>query len=78
MNLKQHFAALTDGKPRTMKEALRVMGLPLQGRHHRGIDDALNIAKLAAWILPRVPRDSWHDVRQEVAPTTQHARGFPD
>lgn len=54
VNLKQEFATLTDGKPRTMKEALRAMSFPLQGRHHRGIDDARNIARLAAWILPRV------------------------
>ena len=54
VNLKQEFAALTDGKPRTMKEALRAMSFPLEGRHHRGIDNARNIAKLADWILPRV------------------------
>lgn len=55
VNLKREFASLTDGKPHTMKEALRLMGFPLEGRHHRGIDDARNIAKLATWILPRVP-----------------------
>lgn len=41
-----------------MKEALRFMALPLEGRHHRGIDDARNIARLAMWILPRMARDA--------------------
>lgn len=58
MNLKHEFAVLTDGRPRTMKEALRFMSLPLEGRHHRGIDDARNIARLAVWILPRMARDA--------------------
>jgi inhibitor of KinA sporulation pathway (predicted exonuclease) len=40
-----------------MKEALRFMSLPLEGRHHRGIDDARNIARPAMWILPRMARD---------------------
>lgn len=54
LNLKREFARLTDSRPRTMKEALRSMSIPLEGRHHRGIDDARNIAKLARWTLPRL------------------------
>lgn len=53
VNLKREFASLTDGKRRTMKEALSLLCMPLIGRHHRGIDDARNIAALASWILPR-------------------------
>jgi inhibitor of KinA sporulation pathway (predicted exonuclease) len=34
-----------------MKGALFMLGLPLEGRHHRGIDDARNIAKIAQIIL---------------------------
>ncbi|MFF4974695.1 exonuclease domain-containing protein [Streptomyces sp. NPDC001083] len=39
-----------------MAEALRVVGLPLEGRHHRGDDDAWNIAAL---VLDLVGRGSW-------------------
>ncbi|MET3981683.1 inhibitor of KinA sporulation pathway (predicted exonuclease) [Mucilaginibacter sp. UYP25] len=34
-----------------MAEALDMLGLPLEGTHHRGIDDAGNIAKILSWIL---------------------------
>lgn len=34
-----------------MDEALRMAGLPLEGTHHRGVDDAWNIAALLAWLL---------------------------
>lgn len=39
-----------------MAEALRVAGLPLEGRHHRGEDDAWNIAAL---ILAVARRGAW-------------------
>ncbi|MCP2275771.1 3'-5' exonuclease [Nocardia amikacinitolerans] len=39
-----------------MAEALRIAGLPLEGRHHRGEDDAWNIAAL---VLDMVGRDAW-------------------
>lgn len=34
-----------------MKKALRRCGLVLQGSHHRGIDDARNIARMLPWIV---------------------------
>jgi inhibitor of KinA sporulation pathway (predicted exonuclease) len=34
-----------------MAAALRRVGLPLRGTHHRGIDDARNIARLLPWIV---------------------------
>lgn len=34
-----------------MAEALEMLNLPLDGTHHRGIDDAGNIAKILSWIL---------------------------
>lgn len=37
-----------------MKGALEAMNIALEGIHHRGIDDARNIAKLAQAILPQV------------------------
>ena len=57
LNLKREFARLLGVEPPTMKQALRLMSIPLEGRHHRGIDDARNIAKLACWILPRLTNE---------------------
>ena len=34
-----------------MDEALRLAGLPLEGTHHRGVDDAWNIAALLESML---------------------------
>ncbi|WP_101789798.1 3'-5' exonuclease [Nonomuraea indica] len=43
------------GLPRRpgMAQALRVAGLPLEGRHHRGEDDAWNIAALVLFLARR-------------------------
>ncbi|MFG2683260.1 exonuclease domain-containing protein [Streptomyces sp. NPDC048392] len=48
-----------------MAQALEIAGLPLEGRHHRGVDDAWNIAALvlrpavrAAWPAAWRPRGS--------------------
>jgi inhibitor of KinA sporulation pathway (predicted exonuclease) len=52
VNLKRRFAeALGLRKPEGMAPALRRVGLPLQGSHHRGIDDARNIVRLLPYIL---------------------------
>ena len=34
-----------------MAKALQLVDLPLEGTHHRGIDDARNIAKLLPYML---------------------------
>ncbi|MFH8283464.1 exonuclease domain-containing protein [Streptomyces antibioticus] len=39
-----------------MSQALEIAGLPLEGRHHRGEDDAWNIAAL---VLDLAARDAW-------------------
>ncbi|WP_186785249.1 3'-5' exonuclease [Streptomyces misionensis] len=39
-----------------MDQALRIAGLPLEGRHHRGEDDAWNIAAL---VLDLLGRGAW-------------------
>lgn len=52
INLKKEFSKLQRTKPLGMKAALARMGIPLEGQHHRGHDDAVNIAKLAVGILP--------------------------
>jgi len=35
-----------------MSAALTIVNIPLEGHHHRGIDDARNIAKIANLLLP--------------------------
>jgi len=39
-----------------MAHALDQLDLPLEGVHHRGIDDARNIARIARHVLPHVAR----------------------
>lgn len=52
INLKQLFTETQGlGKRYGMAKALELVGLPLEGTHHRGIDDARNIAKLLPYIL---------------------------
>jgi inhibitor of KinA sporulation pathway (predicted exonuclease) len=54
LNVKNLFA-LTHGLPHEigMAEALAVLDLPLTGTHHRGGDDAWNIAQILAILLER-------------------------
>ncbi|MBC7270386.1 MAG: exonuclease domain-containing protein [Streptomyces sp.] len=56
-NAKAVFAAAHGlrGKP-GMRRALQIAGLPLEGRHHRGEDDAWNIAAL---VLDLTVRGAW-------------------
>ncbi|MBU2573689.1 MAG: exonuclease domain-containing protein [Elusimicrobia bacterium] len=51
INLKTLFAGRFSVKPCGMRKALEKLGLPLDGAHHRGIDDARNIAKIAQILL---------------------------
>ena len=53
INLKQEFGRKFDVRPPGMSAALKIAGMRLEGTHHRGIDDARNIARLAELILPR-------------------------
>lgn len=52
INLKKEFSRKVNCGPCGMKQALRRLKLPLLGTHHRGIDDARNIARIAQIILP--------------------------
>jgi 3'-5' exoribonuclease 1 len=54
INIKREFARLMKTKECGMKRAPQIAGLPLVGTHHRGIDDARNIASLARLVLPSV------------------------
>ena len=52
INLKQLFSTNQNLKRRYgMAKALQLAGITLEGTHHRGIDDARNIAKLLPYIL---------------------------
>jgi inhibitor of KinA sporulation pathway (predicted exonuclease) len=51
INLKIEFASRQVTKPCGMKQALKILGIPLEGEHHRAIDDARNIAKIARTLL---------------------------
>ena len=58
LNLKKQFsAALGEERLYGMDGALCRVGLPLLGTHHRGIDDARNIARLLPWCLGRQAAD---------------------
>ena len=52
VNVTQAYARLAGIRPCGMNKALKHAGLPLVGTHHRGIDDARNIARLARLVLP--------------------------
>jgi 3'-5' exoribonuclease 1 len=54
LNIKQAFARLKQIRPGGMKAALAIEGLALIGQHHRAIDDARNIARIAQSILPQL------------------------
>jgi inhibitor of KinA sporulation pathway (predicted exonuclease) len=46
LNLKRHFGDRKGRPPCGMKEALCVLGLPLEGAHHRAMDDVRNIVRI--------------------------------
>ena len=51
-NAKRLFAkAQRIGKEVGMAKACALVGLELEGQHHRGLDDAVNIAKLMPWVF---------------------------
>jgi inhibitor of KinA sporulation pathway (predicted exonuclease) len=57
LNVK-HLFAVVRALPRElgMREAMELAGLPHTGTHHRGDDDAWNIAALLAWLLEAARR----------------------
>ncbi|HLL26021.1 MAG TPA: 3'-5' exonuclease [Kofleriaceae bacterium] len=53
LNIKEQFAKALGGKKQGTYQALSRVGLRPTGTHHRGIDDARNIARLLPWALGR-------------------------
>ena len=52
INVKTMFAEKRGMKRAAgMATALEMLNLPLEGTHHRGVDDAKNIAKILRWVL---------------------------
>ena len=52
INVKEYFAEKYGlVKATGMNGALHMLNIPLEGTHHRGIDDAKNIAKILNWCL---------------------------
>jgi len=51
INVKELFAKTRGVRKTGMNGALAQLGIPLEGTHHRGVDDAKNIAKILAWCL---------------------------
>lgn len=51
-NIKKQFSKVHGlSKKHGMSQALALCGLTLEGRHHRGIDDARNMARMMPWIF---------------------------
>lgn len=55
VNLKKALADATDGKRRGMASAMEFLGRKIEGTHHRGIDDARNIAHMLAYLVENAP-----------------------
>ena len=55
MNIKKVFAKIMKCKTFGMAGMLEKLSLTLDGRHHSGIDDAKNIAKVLQELLKREP-----------------------
>jgi inhibitor of KinA sporulation pathway (predicted exonuclease) len=55
INVKMSFRKHYDQKNRGMADMLEQLNIPLEGKHHSGIDDCRNIAR----IVQRMQRDGW-------------------
>ena len=70
INLKRAFSCWKSVKPLGMKGALAMLGLPLAGTHHRGMDDARNIAAIARQLLPWLEQEAMEQEAVEQAEAT--------
>jgi 3'-5' exoribonuclease 1 len=59
INIKHSYAAFRQVKACGMEKALSLAKLPLEGTHHRGLDDARNIARITLtmidWLIEKEP-----------------------
>lgn len=54
ISVKHQFADIYGIKPCGTREALRKLGMPFDGRPHRGIDDAKNIGKIFKFVFDKL------------------------
>lgn len=57
INLKALFAKMPEFEWMGLARALKTIGLDFEGTHHRGADDAWNIARVVAYLLQTYGRD---------------------
>ena len=81
LNIKYLFKRVT-GKPACdMPQMLKELSLPLEGRHHSGLDDSRNIAKILATLLlaypPEIQRDMLSYSRPAIGSTARPAAVRP-
>lgn len=71
INIKTYFGDLMGKKGRAMKSMLNDLGLTLDGRHHSGIDDSRNIAKILTMLIERGSslKNGWVKPRELVRKT---------
>jgi len=75
VNLKTMFSEKQGLKKKQgMAGALKLCGLPLQGTHHRGIDDARNIARMLPWIVGPKAHQTVTPIDDDRATTTTAKR----
>lgn len=58
-NIKKVFAQATGNKAMGMMGMLEVAGLRHEGRHHRGLDDVLNLVRVVQWLLEQGVDVGW-------------------
>jgi len=51
INVKNMLALIQNWETEVGMATLDKLGLPLEGTHHRGVDDAWNIAKILAGLI---------------------------
>ena len=74
INIKTYFGDLMGKKGFGMKSMLEDLGLSLDGRHHSGIDDCRNIAKILVTLIKRGSslRNGWVKPRTLVPKRERH------
>jgi inhibitor of KinA sporulation pathway (predicted exonuclease) len=72
LNLKKAFSRAMGRKLMGMARALALLGLPLEGAHHRGIDDACNIAGIVRATLGTIPhQQTWQSADHAERPPNE-------
>ncbi|HSJ56512.1 MAG TPA: 3'-5' exonuclease [Anaerolineae bacterium] len=74
INVKTLFALVRGLKKEAgLDTALEMLGFPLEGTHHRGADDAWNIARILVWLLDAARAGGEAALARDVEPITHTA-----